>query len=180
VSGFIVIGVIGLLIVVLSLALDDLLEGVFEALSIDTGSGLFSAPVIGAFLAALGFGGALLMSAGDAGAPLAALGGLGAGVVMGGAAWWITRALMRMPTDEPVRTSDLVGKRAEVVTPIPSGGYGEVYVHHAGQRLKLHARAAAPVPAGTATVVIAVTSPSSVVVEPERTFWAPTEPGGSA
>lgn len=180
VTVFLVVGVIGVLVIVLSLVLDDVLEGMFDSLDIDIGSGLFSTPVIGAFLAAFGFGGALLVSAGDAAAPIAALGGVGAGVVMGGIALWITRALMHMPTDEPVRTADLVGKRAEVLTRIPAGGYGEIAVHHSGQRLKLNALASEPVAAGTVVVIVSVSSPSSVMVEPERTFWGTPEPGGSS
>lgn len=178
-SGYILIGGVGLLLVVVSLVLDDFLDGVFDALSIDTGSGLFSAPVIGSFLAALGFGAALIDSAGDVATPVALAGGLAAGVVMAGAALWITRSLMLMPTDEPVRMSDLVGKAATVVTRVPSGGYGEISLTHLGQRMKLNARAADPIPAGTAVVITEVTSASSVLVEPETAFWGTPELGGS-
>lgn len=178
-SAFILIGGVGLLIVVLSLVLDDLFEGIFDVLNIDTGSGLFSAPVIGAFLAAFGFGGALIDSTGEAGTPIALAGGVVAGLVMGAAALWITKSLMNMPTDEPVRMADLVGKQASVVTRIPAGGYGEITLSHLGQRMKLNARAAEPVAAGTAVVITEVTSSSSVLVEAESTFWGTQELGGS-
>jgi membrane protein implicated in regulation of membrane protease activity len=181
VTGFILIGGIGLLIVVLSLLLADLFEGIFDALSIDTGSGLFSAPVIGAFLSAFGFGAALIDSGADAGTPVAVAGGLAAGVVMGAAALWMTKSLMNMRTDEPVRMGDLVGKPASVVTRIPGefGSYGEISLTHLGQRMKLNARAADPIPAGTAVVITEVTSASSVLVEPESKFWGTHELGGS-
>jgi membrane protein implicated in regulation of membrane protease activity len=96
---------------------------------------------------------------------------------MGAVAVWVTRAVMRMPTDATVRTADLVGKTGTVVTAIPAAGYGEVAVHHHGQRMKLNARAATPVAAGVAVVVTEVTSPSSVHVEPESTFWRTSEQG---
>ncbi|MDP9387335.1 MAG: hypothetical protein M3Q48_05255 [Actinomycetota bacterium] len=169
---FLVVGIVGTALVVLSLVFGELFEGVFDALDIDVGSGVFSAPVIGAFLAAGGFGGALVMTSTNLGAIAGVLGGGAAGFVMATLAFLMTRSLMRMPTDAPVRLGDVVGKAGTVVTRIPEGGLGEVSLVHLGQRMKLNARAQVPVPAGTKVVVIAVTSPSSVLVEPEITFWA--------
>lgn len=178
-TAFIVIGIVGAVIIVGSLIF-DFTEGMFDALDIDSGSGLFSVPVMGAFLTAFGFGGALTMSA-LGGAVLAGLaGGLGAGLAMGAAALAITRSLMNMRTDEPVRLSDVVGKTATVVTRIPDAGLGEVSLVHLGQRMKLNARADGAIPAGTSVVVTAVTSASSVMVEAEHTFWQSNrELGGS-
>lgn len=165
-TGFIVIGVVGLLIVVLSLVLGEVLDGVFEALEFDAGGGLFSAPVIGSFLAAFGFGAALVMYTAGTGAAVGALGGLGSGLVIGGITVALTRFFINMPTDDAVRVTELVGQRATVVTPIPESGLGEVTLVFRGQMLKLNARADAPMPAGRPVVVAAVTSPSSVVVRP--------------
>jgi hypothetical protein len=165
-TGFIAIGGVGLLVVLASLILGEVLDGVFEALNFDTGSGLFSAPVIGSFLAAFGFGAALVMYAAGTGAAIGALGGLGSGVGVGAVTMALTRFFMNMPTDEPVRILDLVGQRATVVTPIPEAGLGEVTLVFRGQMLKLNARAEGPVPAGRSVVVSAVTSPSSVLVRP--------------
>ena len=161
--GYIVIGSIGLAIVMLSLVIGEVMDGVFEAFDLD-GGGLLSTPVIGSFLAAFGFGAALLMYGAEVSAGIGALGGLGSGVVVGGVAFAITRSLINMPTDAPVRTADLVGKPGTVVTRIPEGGLGEVTVNHAGQHLKLNARAGEPLAAGVPVVVTAVTSTSSVVV----------------
>jgi hypothetical protein len=165
-TGFIVIGAVGLLIVLLSLVLGEVLDGVFEALEFDAGGGLFSAPVIGSFLAAFGFGAALVMYTAGTGAAVGALGGLGSGLVIGGITVALTRFFMNMPTDDPVRVTDLVGQRATVVTPIPEAGLGEVTLVFRGQMLKLNARADGPMAAGRPVVVAAVTSPSSVVVRP--------------
>ena len=164
------LGAIGLVLVIGSLVLGDLFEGLFDSFDIDSGGGLFSTPVIGSFLAALGFAAALTMSAGAG--PIVGLGaGLGAGVVLGAAALKITRSLMNMNTDEPVRVGDMVGASAVVVSPIPDSGFGEVSLVHHGQRMKLNARASSAVPSGTSVVVVAVNSPSSVFVERDNEFW---------
>lgn len=173
---FAFVGGLGLIVIVASLLLGDLLEGAFESLDIDPGGGMFSTPVIGSFLAAFGFGAVLVQSASGAGPLLAAAAGGVAGVLLGAIALWITRSLMHMGTDEPVRTTDLVGKPAAVVSAIPAGGLGEVSLVHLGQPLKLHARAEIAVPYGTAVVVVAVTSASSVVVEPAAEFWGQPAP----
>ena len=171
-TAFLVIGGVGLLIVVLSLIFDDMFE------SFDLGSDLFSTPVIGSFLAAFGFAAALTMSATSVGTGPATVVGLGAGTALGWAALWISRSLMRMRTDEPVRLSDLVGKPAVVVSAIPSGGYGEVRIDHAGQPMKLNARieSGGSAPIGGRMVVVSVNSASSVVVEPESDFWGRPAP----
>jgi membrane protein implicated in regulation of membrane protease activity len=163
---FIVIGVVGLVIVLASLILGEIFDGLFDALDLDAGSGLFSAPVIGSFLAAFGFGAALTMFSTGIGAVGGSLAGLGSGAVIGGAALMMTRALINMPTDDPVRTSDLVGRTAIVVTPIPENGMGEVSLTHAGHVMKLSARGPGMIPAGTTVIVETVTSSTSVMVKP--------------
>lgn len=165
-TGFIVIGVVGLAIVVASLVLGDILEGVFDAFDADFGHGVFSAPVIGSFLAAFGFGAALIMTGTGLGAAGGALGGLASGMAVGALALLMTRALMNMPTDPTMRSADLLGATGTVITRIPESGLGEVSLTHAGQIKKLSARAAEPIPAGVTVVVTQVTSSSSVFVRP--------------
>jgi membrane-bound ClpP family serine protease len=173
---FAVIGGIGLLIVVGSLVVGDLLEGAFESFGVDAGGGAFSTPVLGSFLAAFGFGAVLVRTSSDAGPGLAALGGAAGGVAMGAIALWVTRSLMHMATDAPVRTEDVVGKVAVVVSAIPRGGLGEVTLVHLGQRLKYSARAGSAIPYGNEVVVVAVTSPTSLVVEAATDFWGASAP----
>jgi membrane protein implicated in regulation of membrane protease activity len=143
----------------------------FDVLDVDAGSGLFSAPVIGAFLTASGWGGALVLWGSGASLAVASVAGVGSGVVLGYLAWWLTRAFMRMPTDETPRIGDLLGKEATVITRIPDSGYGEIRVRHLGQMMKLNARATEPITAGAAVVITQVLSASSVLVEPEATFF---------
>lgn len=162
-TGFVIIGVVGLLLLLLSILLGDVLDGVADILAVDGGAYL-SGPAIGGFLAAFGFGAAVIDYNTDWGTGASAVGGLGAGVLMGGVVGLVTRSLMNTPTDEAVRAVDLVGDRATVVTRIPEQGYGEVSLVHAGHLMKLSARADASVPEGTDVVITSVVSPTSVVV----------------
>ncbi len=163
---FLIIGAVGLGIIIVALVLGEVLDGVFEAVDADVGGGVFSTPVLGAFLAAFGFGGALIQYTTNAGIVLSALGGLASGLAVGGIALLIVRSLVNMPTDENVRTIDMVGVTGTVITRIPAGGLGEVTLRHAGQLLKLSARSESELFAGTPIVVSAVMSSSSVLVAP--------------
>lgn len=159
---FVAIGVIGLAILLGTLLFGDFLDGLFDA--IDLGSGLFSAPVIGGFLAAFGFGAALTTAV--LGPALAAAVGIGAGVLLGGVAGLLTRSLLRMRTDATPRIGDLVGRTGVVLTPVSASSFGQVRVSHHGQQLQLSARSDEALPTGTRIVVVEVTSPTAVVVTP--------------
>ncbi len=163
---FLLIGALGLTLVLVSLVLGDLLDGIFEGFDFDAG-GVFSTPVIGSFLSAFGFAAALILYGTGASTGVAALGGLAGGIGMGGVALLITRSLMSMATDEPIRSHEVVGLEATVVTRIPADGLGEVSLVHRGQLMKLSARSTAPVAGGASVTITAVTSPSSVVVAPK-------------
>ena len=178
-TAFLVIGGVGLAMLLTSLLLTDLFD-LFDGLdAIDgldgldgggDGVGWLSGPVIGGFLAAVGFGGALAQASGLP-TGLSIVVGLAAGVAMGWAAARISRALMDMPTDPTPRTDDLFGHSGIVVTAIPAQGFGEVTVRHAGQLHKLHARADGPIPVGTTVVVTEVTSATAVTVVTEAAFF---------
>ena len=161
---FLVVGALGVTLIVVALLFGDFLDGVLPDVSMGDSGGLFSTEVIGTFLAAFGFGGALLLSSVTSSQAIAAGGGLIAGLGLGTVAFFVMRAFVRMPTDATPRTSDLVGSIGTVVTRIPAGGLGEVSLVKAGHRLKLYARAEAPIAAGTSVVVVEVQSPTSVVV----------------
>ncbi|MDP9405343.1 MAG: hypothetical protein M3O86_01910 [Actinomycetota bacterium] len=161
---FVVVGAVGLGVIVIALVFGDVLDGMLPDIALGDSGGLLSTEVVGSFLAAFGFGGALLMGLGKAPLGAATAGALAAGVLMGGAAFAVTRSLLQMPTDPTPRTADLVGRLGTVITRIPASGLGEVAVVHAGQRVKLSARADAPLASGTNVVVVDVTSPTSVVV----------------
>ena len=174
-TGFIVIGAVGLAIVLISLLLGDILDGLFDAIDVDFGGGIFSAPVLGSFLAAFGFGAALIIFSTGVNATLGALGGLASGAVVGGLALLMMRSLINMPTDETVSTSGLAGAPGHVITRIPAGGYGEVTLRHHGKLHKYNARATEELPAGTAIEVTAVLSSSAVMVKRAESEIAPPE-----
>lgn len=162
---YLIIAVLGLLILLVSLVLGDLLDGALDALAGDA----FSSAVIGAFLAALGFGGAL---AEGLGAPM--LVSLPAGVVAGvGFGWfaaWLTRLLRSDTSGSTPRTDDTLGREGVVVTAIPADGYGTVKVLVGGHELRLNARLDTdhplPVEPGTRVHVTGAVSPTAVTVAP--------------
>ena len=162
-TALLIIGAVGGGLLLLSLILGDFLDGVFDGLDFD-GGGLLSTEVVGAFLGAFGFGGALLLSGSGVGLPLAIGGGAVAGVVGGGIALFIVRTFVRMPTDATPRSQDLAGKLGRVVTRIPADGLGEITVFHAGHRVKLSARSQEPIALGADVVIVEVLSPTAVLV----------------
>jgi membrane-bound ClpP family serine protease len=166
VTAFLVIGAVGLGLLLLSLVLGEVFEGIFGAFDLDVGGGVFSGPVIGAFLASFGFGAALIMFGTGVGATAGAFGGLLSGLVVGGLSLVMMRTLVNMPTDETATTQGLEGSPAIVITTIPDEGYGEVTVRHHGEQRKYNARAGERIGAGTQVWVTAVLSPSALLVAP--------------
>lgn len=156
---YLVIGGIGVALLVVSLVVGEIFDGLFDAL----GGDLVSGASLAAFLGALGFVGALTYgSTGSHGWATAA--GLGAGVVIGAGAGLLTRTLNRDGDDSTVRSSALAGRDATVVSAVPEEGYGEVSIVVAGHLTKLNARAGEALPAGTPVTITAVLSPTSVQV----------------
>ncbi|MDP9431337.1 MAG: hypothetical protein M3P91_01060 [Actinomycetota bacterium] len=161
---FLVIGAVGVVLLLLGLLAANLLDGVTEALSMGEAGGPLSTEVLGAFLSATGFAGALAVNAG-AGTAVAAFAGVAAGLPFAWVASRLTRGLAGMPTDATPTTDDLVGAEASVVTPIPATGLGEVVVVQAGQRVKLAASSPAPLSAGERVWITGVLSSTCVAVE---------------
>jgi membrane protein implicated in regulation of membrane protease activity len=164
VTTYLVIGLVGLVLLTVSLVAGDLLDGAFDALAADW----FSSAVIAGFVSAFGFGGAL---AAGLGAPTLVTVGVGvvAGVLFGWFASWLTRAVKGGGSGETVQAADTVGYDATVVTDIPAGGFGVVRVHVNGQTLRLNARAESELGAGTPAHVTGVLSPTAVTVAPTWT-----------
>jgi len=165
VTTFLVIGVLGLVLLAVGLVLGDLLDGFADILPGD----VFSTAVIGAFVAATGFGGA---TAEAAGAPLAVSlpVGLVAGVVFGWFAAWLTRLIRDGGSDATPSADHTVGQSGRVVTAIPADGLGVVAVLVGGNRIRLNARAEQSLEAGAEVFVTTVLSPTAVEVAP---VWRP-------
>lgn len=158
------IGTAGVAIVVVSLVFDDALHRAFGTTPVDAARGWISLPVVGTFLAAFGFGGALLQRAVHLSTPRAIVGGVVLGVALGTVTVALVRALLKIPPRTAPGTEQLVGALATVVLPIPEAGTGEVTVDTPGHRLRLPASADAPIGTGTTVVVIDVTDSDALVV----------------
>ena len=158
---FLVIGLVGLVLLAVSLVAGDVLDGAFDAL----GGDVFSSAVIGAFVAAAGFGGAAAETLGAPAAitvPVALM----AGVVFGWFAWWLTRLIRDGGSDGTLTIDDTIGRDGRVVTGIPADGFGVVNILVGGHTLRLNARADRPLEPGTEVHVTSVLSPTAVTVAP--------------
>ncbi|MFI6350666.1 hypothetical protein [Streptomyces sp. NPDC050560] len=165
---FLVLGIVGVVLLVASLVLDGVLEGLFDGVGALDGlfDGLLSLPVIAGFVSMLGFGGAIVLGTTGLGTGAATVAGVAAGAAAGGLTWRLTRALMRDGSAPAPRGDDLVGTAGTVVTAIPPDGYGEVLLQLAGQRIKFAARSGGAVARGSEVWVAESLSPTSVAVRP--------------
>lgn len=159
VAVFIGIGVLGLLLLVVSLIAGEFLHGLLDSF----GSDILSGAAVAGFLAAFGFVGALVAQGTD-NAAVSSVAGLAAGLLVGWAAGKATTSLMRGGDEATVRTTSLVGVTGTVVDEIPDTGFGKISVVVAGHLTRLHARSLEPIEAGTPVRVTAVLSPTSVQV----------------
>jgi membrane protein implicated in regulation of membrane protease activity len=165
---FVVVGLLGAALLVLSLLVDDVFEAIDGVLP---DLGWLSGPTIGAFLAAFGLTGWVVEAGTDASTAVAVVAGLLGGIAFGWVTYRLARALIGMSTDATPTPTSLVGTAARVVTPVRADGVGEVLVTLAGQPAKMTATAAVDIPAGAKVVVVAVESPTKVVVETDERFW---------
>lgn len=163
VAFFVTIGVIGLVIVLLSILLGDVLDGLFDLDAL--GGDLFSVAGIAAFLGAFGFGGVISLAFIDV-TWVAVIVGILAGVLAASGATALTRWLKRSESTSTFKSHSMVGSTARVITDIPAGGFGEVRILGTGQSRKRAARSAVPVQAGTEVWVSAIVSPTAVEVTP--------------
>ncbi|WP_457206518.1 hypothetical protein [Nocardioides sp. P5_C9_2] len=157
---FMVIGVAGLVLLLVSIVVGDLFDGALDALAGDA----FSSAVIGAFVAATGFGAAAAQGA--LGTALAIPVGLVTGTAFAWFAWWLTRLLRDGSSDATLTTDDTIGREGRVISQIPVGGLGVVDILVGGHTVRLNARAEQPIAPGTAVHVTSVLSPTSVTVAP--------------
>ncbi|MCI4063385.1 hypothetical protein MRQ36_12675 [Micromonospora sp. R77] len=131
--------------------------------------GPVSVEAVAGFTGAFGFGAAIVNELLGGRTPgmvaAAAAGGVLAAVPTAWLAVRLTRAARDMRTDPTPTRDDLVGAIGLVVTPVPTGGYGEVRVRVAGQPVKLNARADKPIPVGARVFVVNALSETSVHVE---------------
>ncbi len=157
---FLILGIVGVAVVLLSLVFGDILDGLFG----DLGD-LFSAEVIGTFLGALGFVGAIALSL-TGSATIALVIGAVAGVGLALLAWFGSRRLRQGDHTGTVRTSDLLERTGTVLADIPADGYGLISLSIGGHLTRVNAKSDTPLPRGTTVVVVGVLSPTAVSVVP--------------
>ncbi|MEV8548061.1 hypothetical protein [Streptomyces sp. NPDC051572] len=165
---FLGLGIVGIVLLILSLIFDGVLEGLFGGVGVLGGlfDGLLAIPVIAGFVSMLGFSGAITMGTTGLGAVGAVAVGVPAGVATGWLAYRLSRALMIERSGAAPHIDDLIGASGSVVTAIPADGYGEVLVRMAGQPVKLAAKSPVPVVRGAEIWVQATLSCTAVSVRP--------------
>lgn len=167
-TAYLIVGVVGLVVLATSLVVGDVLDGVLDGI----GGDWFSTEVVGGFVSALGFGGAIAVSAGAPG-PVAVAVGLAVGTAFGWMAARFTRLVRGAGTDGTPAAGDVVGHEAIVLSDIPDEGLGTVRVHVGGHTLRYHASADLAIAAGTKVHVTSVLSPTAVTVAP---MWSELPP----
>ncbi|MBB1509638.1 hypothetical protein [Tessaracoccus sp. MC1756] len=162
-TAFLIIGGVGIALVLLSLLVGDVIDGLFD---LDVlGGDLFSVSSISAFIGAFGFGGALGLALVD-NMVFAVVTGLVIGALAAWGAMRLTRALKSGEDAASFRSDSMVGYSGRVITAIPQGGYGEIHISVGGQVRKIAAKSELPVAAGDEVWVSAILSPTAVEVTP--------------
>ena len=159
---FLIIGGVGVALLLLSLLLGELFDGLLDGLG---GGDWFSGSSLAAFIGALGFGGAILYELTDS-FTLAALGGCLLGLVVGGLIGYAVMRLRRSQDGAAPTSQGLRDRVGVVICDSPAEGMGEIRVLQAGHMTKLYARAPEPLPAGTQVTITDVLSATSVKVIP--------------
>lgn len=165
---FLIIGIIGAVLLVLSVILD----GIFEVF--DFGDGPLSLTTIAAFTAVFGFAAYASIGAG-ASVTVAGVTGAAAGFAGGAAAWWVSRMVRNAESTTAVTTDELLGSEASVVLAIPANGLGEITLLRHGERVSLAATATEAIQRGARVRISGVLSANSVTVEPILAPEVPAE-----
>jgi membrane protein implicated in regulation of membrane protease activity len=173
---FILCTLVGGGLLLITVLVDDILGGIFDALHIgfDIG-GVSLMPLLLAFISMFGVGGLFATQILDVHGGPAAIIGTGFGAAGFGVVYVLFRAFQRAEGANPFSTSSLVGRDAFVAVGIPAGRLGSVHVKAEGQTHEFSATAPIDIPAGTVVKVTGVAGTALIVALPERS----TVPGGS-
>ncbi len=174
---FVLCALIGLVLLLVTVAFDDLLGGVLDALHVDVDvdvGGASLTPLLLGFVSMFGLGGLIATQLLELHGGLAALGGVVAGIVGALLASTLFGLLRRSESASPLSMRDLVGGPASVAVAIPAGRFGSVYVKAGGQTHEYSATASVDIPAGTPVTVVAALGNGLVVAAIESP--APARP----
>jgi membrane protein implicated in regulation of membrane protease activity len=163
---FVVCALVGGGLLLVTVLVDDVLGGLFDALHIgfDIG-GVSLVPLALAFVSMFGVGGlfatqVLDVRGGGAVAIASLSGAAGFGLV-----YAMFSMFRRAEGKQPFGLSDLVGRDGSVAVSIPAGRRGTVYVKAEGQTHEFTATAAVDIASGT-PVVVTATAGNGLVVRP--------------
>jgi membrane protein implicated in regulation of membrane protease activity len=155
---------VGGVLLLINILLDDVLGGVFEAIGIgfDIG-GTSITPLLLAFVAMFGAGGLFATQALDVHGAQAAGVGAAFGIAGAAIAGLLFTVLRRSESPEPFSRDDLVGQTAFVTVAIPGGRQGSVLVRAEGQTHEFGATAGSDIPAGTTVRIVGVAGAGLIV-----------------
>ncbi|MDO5286462.1 MAG: hypothetical protein Q4G45_06515 [Actinomycetia bacterium] len=159
---FLIIGGVGVALLLFTLLLGELFDGLLDALG---GGDWFSGSSLAAFVGALGFGGAIIYEV-TGNLTLAVIGGIILGLGLGFLIGYAVLRLRRSQDGAAPTSEGLLDRVGVVISDIPSQGMGEIRVLQDGHMTKLYARAPEPLPAGTQVTITDVLSATSVKVIP--------------
>lgn len=163
-TAFIVIGVVGVVVLILSMVLDgfDELFGI-----LDVGDGIFSLTALGSAAALAGAVGVGVLSLGGAGYLAIGLASVIALLTLFG----VGLAVRRLKRSTKPAQLDVVGLKA-ITTELTTPEIGEVRIEHPSEINKRLAHSTgAPIPAGTPVKVVAVDGSRVVVVRDYDEGW---------
>jgi membrane protein implicated in regulation of membrane protease activity len=169
-----VAALVGGVLLLINIVLDDVLGGVFDAigLGIDFG-GTSITPILLGFVGMFGAGGLFATQVLDVHGAQAALVGVAAGTGGAGLSAVLFSVLRRSESGEPFKIADLIGDSAYVSVSIPAARFGSVLVKAEGQTHEFAATADRDIPAGR-TVTITGIAGNGVIVRDDMAAAVPT------
>jgi membrane protein implicated in regulation of membrane protease activity len=171
---FVVCTLVGGGLLLLSVLVDDILGGIFDAVGIgfDIG-GVSLMPLLLAFVSMFGVGGLFATQVLDVHGGTAAVVGVVFGTAGFGVAWALFSVMRKSEGATPFSTTSLVGRDAFVGVAIPAGRFGSVMVKAEGQTHEFSATASVDIPAGTTVRVTGTAGTGLIVAKVEEAPAAP-------
>ncbi len=175
---FAVAALVGVVLLLINVLLDDVLGGVFDAIGIGFDFGETSiTPILLGFIGMFGAGGLFATQLLDVHGGQAAIIGVISGLGGAGVAGALFGILRRSESAEPFSLADLVGGTAYVSVAIPANRFGSVLVKAEGQTHEFAATADADVPAGRTVSIVGIAGSAVIVRDAAPSAAAATGEG---
>jgi hypothetical protein len=177
---FVVCTLVGGALLLITVLLDDVVGGLFDALHVgfDIG-GTSLMPLALSFIAMFGVGGLFATQILDVhGGAAAVVGGI-TGIAGALLAWGLFSAFRKSEAPDPFSTSDLIGQEALVSVAIPARHWGTIQITAEGQLHQFPATASVDVPSGVIVTISGVAGAGVRVTPLEEPVPAHREPARS-